>query len=140
MSINRDPIFGNAPLFAAVVAVTANLLLDGTGTVSTILTAGANGSFVNSLKALCRATVTPTACRLFISIDAGATKNLIDEKLMGAYTVAATTAQTPVIFVDKTVPSQAIKMPALAILYGSIAVALAGGIVFEAEYQDLAAG
>lgn len=139
MALNKDPIFAAAPLFAAVVAVTANTALDGTGTVSTIITAGADGAICTSLRALCRATVTATALRLFMSIDGGTTKLLIDEKLMGAYTVATTTAQTPVTFVNKLNPDEAIRMPAASILYGAIGVALAGGIVFEAEYSNLTA-
>lgn len=139
MSMNKDPIFAGAPLFASAVAVTANTALDGTGTLSTLLTAGADGSVVTHLKAMCRATVTATACRLFISIDGGTTKSLYDEKLMAAYTVAATTAQTPVTFVNKLNQDEAIWLPPAAILYSSIAVALAGGIQFSVEYRNLTA-
>lgn len=139
MSTNKDPVFAGAPLFASVAAVTANVGLDGTGTVSTILTAGPDGALVTSLKALCRATVTATAIRLFVSVDGGTTKNIIDEKLMAAYAVAATTAQVPVVFVNKVNPDEAIWLPPAATLYGSIGVALAGGIQFSAEYRNLTA-
>jgi hypothetical protein len=136
--LNKSPIFASAPLFASVTAVTANTALDGTGTVSTILTAGTDGAVVTQLRALARATVTLTALRLFVSTDGGTTKNIIDERVMGAYTVANTTAQVGVTFVNKLAPDEAIWLPASAILYASIAVALAGGIQFSAEYRNLA--
>lgn len=135
--INKDPIFAGAPLFASVVAVTANTALDGTGTVSTILVSPADGCIVTSLKAYTRATVTATALRIFVSTDGGTTKSMIDERLMAAYTVANITAQTPVTFISKLNPDDALRLPAAAILYGSIAVALAGGIIFDAEYSGL---
>jgi hypothetical protein len=139
MALNKDPIFGGAPKFGSVTATAANTALDGSGTVYTIVTAGADGAIVTSLKALARATVTATACRLFVSTDGGATKQLLDDKLMAAHTIANTTSQTPVTFINKLNPDDALRLPANAILYGSIAVALAGGIQFSAEYTDLAA-
>lgn len=140
MSLNKDPIFAGAPKLASVTVVTANTALDGTGTLSTILTAGADGALVTSLKALTRATLgAANALRLFVSTDAGVTKGLIDERLMAAYTVAATSAQTPVTFINRSNPDDAMRLPAGAILYASIHTALAGGIQFTAEYSDLAA-
>ena len=136
MALSNNPVFVQAPKAASVKVTAANTNLDGTGTVATLLTAGADGSLVTSLKAMCQATVTATACRLFLSLDAGSTWALLDEKLMGAYTVAQTTAQTPVVFVDKTVPDAAIRLPASAKLGVTIGVALAGGIVFTAEHAD----
>lgn len=139
MSLNKDPIFGGAPKFSSVVATAANTALDGTGTVYTIVTAGADGAIVTSLRAFVRATVTATACRLFVSTDGGTTKHLVDDRLMAAHTIANTTAQPGLIFLNKLNPDDAMRLPANAILYGSIAVALAGGIVFAAEYTDLSA-
>lgn len=137
MALNTDPIFGKAPKFNAVVATAANTALDGTGTVYTVVTAGGDGAIITSLKAFVRATVTATACRLFMSTDGGTTKLLIDDRLMAAHTIATTTSQPGLIFVNKLNPDDYIRMPASAILYASIAVALAGGIVFGAEYTDL---
>jgi hypothetical protein len=135
--VNNDPVFAKTTKFGYAIATAANTALDGTGTTYAIATAGGDGSIVTSLKAFARATVTATALRLFMSIDAGTTKVLIDDKLMTAWTIAATTAQPGVTFVSKLSPDDAIRMPANAILYGAIGVALAGGIVFVAEYSDL---
>lgn len=140
MALNKDPIFAAAPKWGFAVVTAANTNLDGTGTMGTIVTAGADGSVVTSLVAYARATVTATACRLFISTDAGVTKTYFADLLMPAHTVANTTANAgTVTFVNKLNPDSAIRLPANAILYGSTAVALAGGIVFSAEYSDLTA-
>jgi len=137
MSLNKTPVFGSTPGYAAAIASSANTALDGTGTLYPIFTAGADGAIVTSLRAMARATVTITACRLFVSTDGGSTKNFVDEKLMGAYTVTVTSAQTPVVFVNKVNPDEAMRLPGNSILYASIAVALSGGIVFAAEYTSL---
>jgi hypothetical protein len=136
MALSNNPVFSQTPQAAFAKVTSANTNLDGTGAISTLLTAGANGTLVTSLRALCQATVTATACRLFLSLDGGTTWAMLDEKLMGAYTVAQTTAQTVVTFVDKTNPDAAIRLPALAKLGVTIGVALAGGIAFSAEYAD----
>ena len=140
MALNKDPIFAAAPKWGFAVATAANTALDGTGTTYTILTAGPDGSVVTSLVAYARATVTATACRLFISTDAGVTKTYFADLLMPGVTVNNITANGSLItFVNKLNPDSAIRLPANAILYGSIAVLLAGGIVFSAEYSDLTA-
>lgn len=141
MALNKDPIFGSAPKFAAVVATLQNTNTDGTtGTYYEIFTAGADGAIVTSLIAYARATVTATACRLFISTDGGTTKSYMADLLMPAHTLANTTANAGVVtFVNKLNPDSAIRLPANAKIYGTIAVALAGGIVFSAEYSDLSA-
>ena len=120
--------------FARVTA--ANTSLDGSGTITPLLTAGADGCLVTSLQARCQATVTATALRLWVSLDGGASWALWDEKLMVAYTVAQITAQNAVTFVDKVAPDTALRLPANAKLGVTSAVALSGGIVFVAEFMD----
>src|SRR5689334_22446753 len=130
MALSNTPVFVQTPQAAFVKVTAANTALDGTGTIPTLLTAGANGSLVTSLVARCQASVTASDLRLFLSLDGGTTWAMMDEKLMGAYTVAQTTAQTAVTFVDKTNPDAAIRLPASAKLGVTSGVALAGGIVF----------
>lgn len=136
MALSYSPPFAQTPKFFASVITSANTNLDGSGTVTTLMTAGADGALITSLRATCRATVAATTCRLFVSTDGGTTWIHFDEKVMSAYTVATTTAQTPVTFVDKTNPDAAVRLPANAKLGATIAVALAGGIVFAGEYLD----
>ncbi len=136
MALSNTPVFAQTPRAAFARATTANPGLDGSGTIVALLTAGADGALVTALQARCQATVTATALRLWLSLDNGGTWALWDERLMGAYTVAQTTAQNAVTFVDKTNPDQAIRLPAGALLGVTSGVALAGGIVFTAEYLD----
>jgi hypothetical protein len=71
MAANTTPIFPLTPAIGWANLVTANTAKDGTGTVGTIFTAGANGGIVATLKA--RATGTNTASVLRIFINNGST-------------------------------------------------------------------
>lgn len=120
---------------AVVTAAVSSLVSDApTGTVE-LLTAGADGAIVTSLWAIPRATVTASSLLLFLSKDGGTTKLLIDSELMAAHTVAATTAIPETKFgnVSETAP---IRLEAGDKLYVGSQVALAGGIVFKAEWTD----
>jgi len=135
MAVNNDPVFGKTPKHAAAAVSAANTNLDGTGTITTLLTAGADGAIVTSLKCWATATGTAKRCNVFISTDGGTTWKLHDSALMAAYTVANTTVQTPVTFVDKTDPNAAIILPASAKI--GVTIMVAEAVVFTAEYQDL---
>jgi hypothetical protein len=135
MAVNNDPVFGKTPKHAAAAVSAANTNLDGTGTTTTLLTAGADGAIVTSLKCWATATGTAKRCNVFVSTDGGTTWKLHESQLMAAYTVANTTVQTPVTFVDKTDPNAAIVLPANAKL--GVTIMVAEAVVFAAEYQDL---
>ncbi len=115
MALSNDPVFPQTPKVAGVA------FAEGTQTTSmapasvaptTIVTAGADGSLVTSLKYFGEETI--TAQKVVLWIQPGGTGNwyVVDEKLQAAYTMAATTAQTPVTFVDKTDPDTAIRLAA----------------------------
>ena len=87
------------PIAATAVATTANTTYTDTPTNTVqLLAAQANGARMQKLTALARATVTATELQLYVSSDGGTTKRFINSKLMAAYTVAATTAQTAIDF------------------------------------------
>jgi hypothetical protein len=89
----QTPIAGNA------VATTANTTYTDTPTNSVqLLGAQTNGARMQKVTALARATVSATELQLYVSADGGTTKKFIGSKLMAAYTVAATTAQTVIDF------------------------------------------
>src|SRR5258708_7318235 len=71
---------------------TANTAKDGTGTVNTIFTAGANGSFVRSLRFRAAGNCTATVARVFVnngSTHATAANNvLIDEITLATTTLS----------------------------------------------------
>ena len=118
------------------VTTTAGTYVDDSPTNTQLLvTAGADGALVTKITAVPRATVTATACNLFFSPDDGTTNRLIDNVLMAAHTVAATTAipVTPFSLVSETTP---IRLQAGEKLYVNSAVTLAGGIVYNAEWTD----
>lgn len=106
---------------------------DATGAVL-LLTAGADGAIVTDLKAIPRATVTATQLQLYLSPDAGVTYYLINTALMAAYTMAQTTQAAPTDF--GYTAAAPLRLAATNRLYIGAGVALAGGIVFNAQYQD----
>jgi hypothetical protein len=72
---------------------------------------------------------------VFISKDSGTTQRLIDSELMAAFTVATTTAipETTFALYTETTP---LRLEAGDRLYVGSQVALAGGIVFRAEFTN----
>lgn len=102
--------------------------------VLTLLTAGSNGARLVGLRATPRATVTITQLQLYRSTNAGSTKRLIRSVQMPAYTFAATTAAPTTDFGFSE--DSPLYLGAGDILYVGIGVALAAGVVFDAEYQE----
>lgn len=135
--VTATPVFAQSSVTKAVVctAAVASFNTDApTGTVK-LLTAGANGGKLTRLWAIPRATVTATRLDAYSSLDAGTTKRLFDSELMAAYTLAATTAVPEIPFSNYSEASPKYLAPGEEV-YVSIAVALADGIVFYAEYQE----
>jgi len=128
--------FAQTPKTATAVATGAATIADDnpSNTVE-LLTAGADGCIVTSLTAIPRATVTASSLVLWVSKDSGTTKRLIDSELMSAHTVATTTAIPETTF-TRISESSPLRLEAGDRLYVGSQVALAGGIVFKAEYTD----
>lgn len=104
MAMNTTPIFPLTPVVnnggSFVTAVTAaNTATDGTGTVSTIYTAGANGSYLDSVNFMHAGTNIATVVRVFLnngSANTTAANNvLIGEVTIGANTLTQTAASLP---------------------------------------------
>jgi hypothetical protein len=128
--------FAQVPKTAtAVVTAVATVTTDAPSNTVELLTAGADGAILTRLTAIPRATVTASSLVVFISSDSGTTKRMIDSELMAAYTMATTTAVPETIFTtySETTP---LRLMAGDKLYVGSQVALAGGIVFRAEYTD----
>lgn len=118
----------------ALCTLAKTTLNDATNAVL-LLAAQTNGSILYGLKATPRATVTATQLQLYRSPDAGTTLYLIDSALMAAYTVANTTEIVTTDFgYSETVP---LRLSSSDALYVGAAVALAGGIVFDAQFELL---
>lgn len=129
--------FAQTPKTATAVATGAVSSIAGDAPTNTVLlmTAGADGAIVTGLAAMPRATVTASSLLLYLSKDNGTTQRLIDSELMAAHTVATTTAIPETVFARITETSP-LRLEAGDRLYVGSQVALAGGIVFKAEYTD----
>jgi hypothetical protein len=128
--------FAQTPKTAtAVCTAAAGVTNDTPANTVELLTAGADGAILTRLTAIPRATVTASSLVVFISKDSGTTKRLIDSELMAAYTMATTTAvpETTFTMYSETTP---LRLEAGDQLYVGSQVALAGGIVFRAEFTD----
>lgn len=118
----------------AVCTAAKTTYADNTNAVK-VLTSGPNGAVLYGLKAVPRATVGATQLQLFRSPDNGTTMYLINTALMNAYTMAQTT-QAPQTDFGYSEASP-LRISAIDTLWVGIGVALAGGIVFDAQYEDL---
>lgn len=118
----------------AVVTAAATVADDNPANTVLLLSAGAEGTLLTKLSAMPRATNSATNLLLFLSKDGGATKRLIDSRLMSAATVSTTAAipQTGFPF-SELAP---LRLEANDKLYVGAMVALTQGIVFKAEYTD----
>lgn len=131
-----DPVFPKTPQFAVATVTAANTNNDGTGEITTLLTAGDEGSLITNLHCNRGGTSTATQVRLFISLNNGTTWKLLDVRLLAAYTVSPTTLPVDQIFVDRINPNSSIRLPAHAKIGVTIAVAQSAGVNFLAEYMD----
>ena len=97
MPANTSPIFPLTPQVAFTTITAANTATDGTGTVATIFTAGANGGRVDYIRCRALGTNVATVLRVFInngSTNATATNNALFEELTLPVTTASNTADT----------------------------------------------
>lgn len=90
MPANTNPIFPLTPNIGWGTVATANTAKDGTGTVVTIFTAGANGARVDRVRYKASGTNTATVLRIFINNGADPT-TATNNTLCREETVAATT-------------------------------------------------
>jgi hypothetical protein len=94
MPANINPIFTLVPKAATGTIALANTARDGSGTLLTLFTAGANGSRVDFIT-FTSSQVTPAASaarvqRIFLTDAAGANPKLIGEVVLAAVTASAT--------------------------------------------------
>ena len=99
---NIDPVFVYKGRWAAATLTTANTARDGTGTVSTIFTAAANGSMPTKVVLIPLGTNVASVARFFLN-NGGVTSTPSNNSLIGEVALPATTAtevdaQTPLYF------------------------------------------
>jgi hypothetical protein len=92
MATNTIPIYSKAGQISwGTVLTTANTAMDGTGTVVTLFTAGADGARLERIRCRALGTNVATVLRIFIN-NGGATTTASNNALFGEMTIAATTA------------------------------------------------
>lgn len=101
--------FAAVPKVGAVVISTANTNRNGTGTIGTVFTAGANGSRIDSVEVQATATVTAGMIRLFI--HDGTSAFLFAEVSVSASTPSATVPAYSAQFTTSTTAVLPIVIP-----------------------------
>jgi hypothetical protein len=92
MSANTAPIFVGTPNTSwSGEVTTANTAVDGTGTVATVFTAGANGSYVRRIRAKAGGNCTASVARFFLN-NGSASSTASNNVLIGELALPATTA------------------------------------------------
>lgn len=111
MPANTNPIFLATPNVSWATLTTANTGKDGTGTVATIFTAGANGGRVEKVVATHLGTNVQTVLRIFVNNGGAnstpANNSLVAEATIPANTTSETTEQTitEIPFTDMILPA-----------------------------------
>ncbi len=102
MPANTSPLFPLTPNISwAAVSATANTAQDGTGTVSTLFTAGSNGAWVDEVIWLPLGTNILTVARMWIN-NGSATSSAGNNSQIGQITLPATTlSNTTGLFVPR---------------------------------------
>lgn len=85
------PNYAATPRTAIAQISVANANRDGTGTIVSVITGGANGTRVDDITIQATATTTAGIVRLFLSLDGGTTNRLIREVEITARTPSGTT-------------------------------------------------
>lgn len=133
MAANNDPIFSKAgDIEWALVSVTANTAVDGTGTTSLVFTAGADGGWCEELLFAPLGTNITTCARVFINngaTPATATNN----SMIGQITLPATTLNNAAALFVPRLPIR-LALPATYRIYVCLATTVAAG------YQVTAVG
>ncbi|WP_395672301.1 hypothetical protein [Phenylobacterium sp.] len=121
------------PKAAAVVTTTANTTYTSSPTnTQQLLVAGPNGGRLTRLRSTPRASAN-TAVQLYLSVDGGTSKLLIDSVLVNV-TISTTSRITPADWgYSEDTP---LILPAAAILYVAQSLTIADGITTVAEWAD----
>lgn len=134
MAANTSPIFPLTPKMAWATLTAANIAKDGTGTVSTVATAGANAAFVEGIRVVPIGTNVPTVLRVFAnngsSSAVAANNSLWYEVTLPTATLSEVAAQTPqVVAMNRT-------LPAGYKLNVCLGTAIAAGVSVVGNWQD----
>lgn len=128
MAANTTPIFPLIPVISWGTVSAANNVYNGTGTVTTITTAGLDGQRVDYIKARALGTNVATVVRVFVNNGADATV-AANNSLFMERTLAATTANAAAETADWVIPCN-LTLPAGYKLNVVLGTAVAAGWQF----------
>lgn len=132
MALTNTPAWPQMPRYRTAGVTTANSATDGSGTITSLFSAGINGARVTGLYAGATASVTATAVRFFVSHNGGSNWTYLPhlETLIPAHTMSATTVnQGRVTVVDQSDPADLFDLPPDTVLGFTIAVTIGDGQV-----------
>jgi enamine deaminase RidA (YjgF/YER057c/UK114 family) len=136
MAANTSPVFPLTPIIGVGnTLLTANTAKDGTGTVSTIYTAGVNGSKLNSVQIAYTGTSTATVLRLFIN-NGSTPATAGNNSLYMSITVPANTLSEVAAAADIT-QALSLTLPAGYKLLATIGTTVAAALAVTASGGDL---
>ena len=139
MAVTNTPAWPQTPRYSVGSVATANTATDGSGTITTLITAGSDGTLITGLYAGANATVTASSIRFFLSTDVGSTWTYLPhlDSLIPAHTLAATTANAgKITVIDQDDATKYMFLPADAVLGFTTAVTITGLIIAEAIGAD----
>jgi hypothetical protein len=139
LSANTIPIYSKAGQVSWTPALiqTQNTAMDGTGTVSTIFTAGADGGRVERIRCKAAGTNIATVLRIFIN-NGGANSTPANNILYAEKTIAATTAAPAAALLTNELPDTTdttafpIVLPAAYTITCTIGTTVAAGLYVAA--------
>lgn len=135
MAVTPTPIFTQTPVIGMAVKITAaNTAVDGTGSVSTIYTAGADGGYVRKVRCRAAGTCVQTVVRVFYNDGAGTADTnsaLIADVTLPAATASNNNAIGPQVDIPLNMP-----IPAGGKINVCIGTAVSAGWQFSCEAGD----
>lgn len=141
MAANFKPVF---PLTAQIpvgqTLITANAAKDGTGTVSTLFTAGINGSKIDGVNVAYTGTTVATVLRLFVnngSSTAVATNNTLIKSINVPANTMTSEVSTAADFFTTALNSGSIMLPGGYKITATIAISVATALSVTATGGDL---
>lgn len=132
MVANTAPIFSKAPRadWAPAAVSAANTAKDGTGTVATVFTAGADGSFVQKIVIRPRGTNIATVMRVFLN-NGLTNATPANNSLIAEIGLAATTLSETAALIGNELPLN-LPIPAGYQLHVTLGTAVAAGFSVSA--------
>lgn len=134
MAANINPIFPLTPKISWGTLTTANTAKDGTGTIVSVFTAGANGARLDRIKVRSTGTAVATVLRIFINNGQDATV-AANNTLYLETTIAATTLSETAALADNIIAMD-VTLPAGYSVTCTIGTTVAASLAVTAEGGD----